>query len=152
MKTRNIFALVLVAYSALVLNVLVFKNLPVIRIGHMHFKFGGTREGAANLVPFRSILPYLLGKRGSLIGAVNLIGNIVALMPVGLLLPFIFRSMSWKKALIVAVGSGLGIELMQEIFRVGIFDIDDVILNALGLMLGYRMSGVFTRQRVFSHR
>jgi cytoskeletal protein CcmA (bactofilin family) len=42
-----------------------------------------------------------------------------------------------SKALAVAVAYGLAIEGMQVLLRVGIFDIDDVILNGLGVMIGY---------------
>ena len=37
----------------------------------------------------------------------------------------------------LAAAAGLAIEGMQVVLRVGIFDIDDVILNALGVMIGY---------------
>jgi glycopeptide antibiotics resistance protein len=45
--------------------------------------------------------------------------------------------MTWQKSLALAVAVGLAIEGMEVVFRVGIFDIDDVILNALGVMIGY---------------
>jgi hypothetical protein len=38
---------------------------------------------------------------------------------------------------VLGVAAGLCIEVMQTVLRVGIFDIDDVILNALGVMIGY---------------
>jgi len=98
---------------------------------------GGTREGPANLVPFRTILPHLLGKRGLIIAVFNLAGNIVLLVPIGFIAPFAIRDMTWKKSLALAVAAGLAIEGMQAIFHVGIFDIDDVILNGLGVMMGY---------------
>jgi hypothetical protein len=49
------------------------------------------------------------------------------------------------QSLILAFASGLIIEIMQTILRVGIFDIDDVILNALGVMIGYWIFLVLTR-------
>jgi len=115
----------------------VFKDMPIIRIGSLMLKFGGTQEGPANLVPFKTILPYLLGEMGLLIGAINLLGNIVLLMPIGFLVPFVFRNMTWKKTLVVAVAAGFFIEGMQVVLHLGIFDIDDVILNAIGVLLGY---------------
>jgi hypothetical protein len=45
--------------------------------------------------------------------------------------------MTWKKSLALGVVAGLSIEVMQSVLRVGIFDIDDVILNALGVVIGY---------------
>ena len=137
MKKRVLFICLLVAYIAIIIKVMVFKEIPVIRIGHMMFKFGGTQDGTANLVPFTTIWPYLVGERGWMSAFVNLIGNVVMLVPIGFIVPFIYGKMTWKKSLILAIAAGLAIEGMQEIWHVGIFDIDDVILNALGVMLGY---------------
>jgi len=122
----------------------VFKDVPIIRIGSLMLKFGGTQEGPANLVPFKTILPYLLGEMGLLIGAINLLGNIVLLMPVGFLAPFVFRNMTWKKTLALAATAGFFIEGMQVVLHLGIFDIDDVILNAIGVMLGYWAFAILT--------
>jgi len=137
MKKRITLTIILIAYSAILIRVLVFKDLPLIRIGSLRFKFGGTHTGAANLLPFSTILPYLLGKKGWMIAVINLAGNIVLLAPIGFLVPFIYRKMTWKKSLALAVAAGFALEGMQAVFRVGIFDIDDVILNGLGVMIGY---------------
>ena len=68
-----------------------------------------------------------------MINMVNLIGNIFPFMPIGLLAPLVFRSISWQKALVLGVVTGLTFEVMEVIFRVGIFDVDDVIMNAFGV-------------------
>ena len=127
----------LVAYTAILIKVMVFKDLPLIRIGSFMLNLGGTHEGPPNILPFKTILPYLLGERGWLMAAINLAGNIALLVPVGLLAPFIYQRMSWKKALALAVAAGMAIEGMQIVLHVGIFDIDDVMLNGLGVMIGY---------------
>lgn len=137
MKKRLISIFILIAYSAILIKVMVFKDLPIIRIGPLMFNFGGTHEGPANLVPLKTILPYLLGKKGLVIAFINIAGNIVLLVPIGFLVRFVYRNMVWKKALALAVAAGLSIEGMQLVFHVGIFDIDDVILNGLGVMIGY---------------
>lgn len=127
----------LIAYSAVLVTVMVFKDVPHIRIGPLMFNFGGTQDGAANLVPFKTILPYLLGDKGFVIAFINLAGNIVLLVPIGFLVSFIYPDMTWKKSLALAIAPGLAIEGMQAVLHVGIFDIDDVILNGLGVMVGY---------------
>jgi glycopeptide antibiotics resistance protein len=137
MKKRITLTIILIANSAIQIKVMVFKDLPLIRIGSLRFNFGGTHAGAANLLPFSTILPYLLGKKGWMIAVINLAGNIVLLVPIGFLVPFVYRKMTWKKSLALAVAAGFALEGMQAVFRVGIFDIDDVILNGLGVMIGY---------------
>jgi glycopeptide antibiotics resistance protein len=136
-KKHLVSTLLLIAYSLLLIKIMVFKDLPVVRIGPLMFRFGGTHDGPANLVPFKTILLYLFGGQGLIIGGLNIVGNIVLLVPVGFLLPLIFRNITWKKMLAIAVASGLLIEGMQVVLHVGIFDIDDVILNGLGVMIGY---------------
>ena len=77
---------------------------------------------------------------------VNLLGNIIPFMPIGLLSPLVFRSISWQKVLVLEVVTGLTFEVMEVVFRVGIFDIDDVILNAFGVVIGYGASEMFKRR------
>lgn len=146
MWTRLIPASILVAYSAILVQVMVFKDMPTIRIGRLMLNFGGTdASGQANFVPFKTILSYLLGYKGWIIAGINLVGNIVPLVPIGFLAPFVFRNMTWKKSLVLAAATGLAIEGMQVVFRVGIFDIDDLILNGLGVMIGYGTFSVITK-------
>ena len=138
MKKNLTSTFILIAYCAILIKVMVFKDIPTIRIGSLMLNFAGTNAGhAPNFVPFKTIVPYLLGFKGWIIAGVNLVGNIALLVPIGLLTPFVYRSMTWKASLALGVAAGLGIEVMQTVLRVGIFDIDDVILNALGVMIGY---------------
>jgi glycopeptide antibiotics resistance protein len=139
-RTRWLAACGLIAYSAILIKFVVFKAIPTIRIGHLRLKFSGPHTGPANLVPFKTLVPQLSGQGNHLINMVNLIGNIFPFMPIGLLAPLVFRSISWQKALVLGVVTGLTFEVMEVIFRVGIFDVDDAIMNAFGVMVGY---GVF---------
>ena len=138
MKKRLIAIAILIAYSAILIKIMVFKDVPVIRVGSVTLNFGGTdADGPANFWPFKTIVPYLLGDKGWLIAGLNLVGNIVLLVPIGFLAPLIYRNLTWKRSLSLGVAAGLTIEVMQTVLHVGIFDIDDVILNALGVMIGY---------------
>jgi glycopeptide antibiotics resistance protein len=145
MTKRLISLFMLLAYSALLIKIMVFKNIPVIRIGQLMLNFGGTHEGPANLIPFKTILPYLMGEGGLIIGGLNIGGNIVLLIPIGFLVPFVFQKIDWKITIAISIVSGLAIELAQVFLKVGIFDIDDVILNALGVMIGYWTYTIFPK-------
>lgn len=128
----------LVAYIVILIQVMVFKDLPTLKIGQLMLNFSGTDAGhGPNFVPFATIVPYLLGYRGWIIAGVNLVGNVALLVPLGILFSLICLNNTWKKSFFLAVASGLSIEILQTMLRVGIFDIDDVILNALGFMVGY---------------
>jgi glycopeptide antibiotics resistance protein len=150
--TRWLAACALTAYGAVLIRFVVFKAIPVIRIGHMRFRFAGTHTGPGNFVPFKTIVPELIGQGNHLIDMVNLFGNIIPFMPIGLLVPLVVRSssfscsFSWQKALVLGVATGLSFEVMEVVFRVGIFDVDDVMLNALGVMAGYGVFVMFKRR------
>ena len=144
-RTRWLAACALIVYSAILIKFVVFKSIPVIRIGHLRLRFAGPHTGPGNFVPFKTIVPLLAGRGNHLIAMVNLIGNIIPFMPIGFLAPVVFRSVSWQKALILGVVTGLTFEAMEVIFRVGIFDIDDVILNAFGVIVGYGAFVLFKR-------
>lgn len=140
MKRPPISIAVLIIYCAILIKVMVLKDIPTIRVGGLMLNFAGTNTGhGPNFVPFKTIVPYLLGWKGWIIAGINLAGNIALLVPIGFLAPFVFRSMTWKRSVVVGFLSGLSIEVMQTVLQVGIFDIDDVILNALGVVIGYWM-------------
>lgn len=142
---KRLLQLLLLGYCLLLIKIMVFKDVPLIRIGVLMLNFGGTHEGEPNFIPFKTILPYLAGEKGLLIGAINIVGNIILLLPVGLLMPYVFSAVNLKKSFVFAIFSGLLIEGMQSLLHVGIFDIDDVILNGLGYLIGYWMSLMLPR-------
>lgn len=138
MKKNLTATFILIAYCAILIKVMVFKDIPTIRVGSLMLNFAGTNAGhGPNFVPFKTILPYLLGDKGWIIAGINLVGNIALLVPLGVLAPLVYRNLTWKASLALGAAAGLCIEVMQTVLRVGIFDIDDVILNALGVMIGY---------------
>jgi glycopeptide antibiotics resistance protein len=136
-RRRWIAACALIAYSAILIKFVVFKTAPIIHIGHLRLKFNGRHTGPGNFTPFKTIFPLLSGRTNHLIAMVNLFGNIVPFMPVGFLAPLVYSSMTWQKALVLAMAVGLTMEGMEVVFRVGIFDVDDILLNAFGVMIGY---------------
>lgn len=90
-----------------------------------------------NLIPFKSIETQL--KHITQWWALkNIIGNIVPFLPLGFLLPMAYKSYHklWKaSSLLLAVI--VGIEMFQLITMVGAFDVDDIILNFAGAVIGY---------------
>ena len=145
MIKRLLFVSSLLIYCFLLVKVMVLKDVPMLRVGPIALNFGGTQAGDPNYIPFKTIMPYLFGSAGWLIGGLNILGNILLLVPVGFLLPFIFKKVNWKQILVVAVLSGMIIEGMQVVLHVGIFDIDDVILNGLGVLLGFWLFLLFQK-------
>ena len=136
-RKRFIAGCALTAYSAVLIRFIVFKAAPMVSIGHLRLKFNGRHTGPGNFIPFKTILPLLNGRPNHLIAMVNLVGNIVPFVPVGFLAPLVYPRMTGRTSLAFAVAVGLAMEGMEAAFRVGIFDVDDILLNAVGVMVGY---------------
>jgi glycopeptide antibiotics resistance protein len=144
MKKRILPFLLLITYLFILIKILVLKDLAMVRVGHLRLNFGGTQEGAANLIPFKTIFYYLQGHNGFLIAGINILGNIIALVPFGILVPFLFQNINWNKIIILSIITGLAIETTQFVLHIGIFDIDDVILNAMGVLIGFWKFNIFS--------
>lgn len=95
-----------------------------------------------NLIPFRTIITYVIRLAGDSInvGTVvkNLVGNLLLFVPMGAFLPFAFDEMKklWRVVLFLLLLI-LSVELTQIVLGIGSFDVDDLMLNMLGGMLGY---------------
>ena len=87
-----------------------------------------------NLIPFVNLLEYD-SKRDLLL---NLIGNVTMFIPTGIMTPLIYRKLdSFKKTMLTGIGISLAIEIIQLPFAVRASDVDDLILNTIGCLLGY---------------
>lgn len=87
-----------------------------------------------NWIPFLRMLDYQ--RRGDLL--LNVAGNLALFMPSGIMLPLVYPQLHrfWK---VVAAGAGLSfcIEVLQLPFQVRSSDVDDLIQNTLGVIIGY---------------
>lgn len=88
-----------------------------------------------NLVPLQSILAGL--RRGGWQLYVNIIGNVLAFVPLGVLLPGVLRRHSWIVVVGIATATSAAIEVLQWALGLRVADIDDVLLNTLGAIVGY---------------
>ena len=92
-----------------------------------------------NLIPFKEIERFwIYRKELGIHSFFNLAGNILGFMPAGFFIPMLWeeRKGFWFTAC-VTFEMSLLLEILQLIFRVGSFDVDDLILNTLGGILGY---------------
>ncbi|MDF2680793.1 MAG: VanZ family protein [Brevibacillus sp.] len=107
-----------------------------------------------NLIPFHEIRNYLtnLMVRGSTLSNVNFIGNMAAFLPFGFLLPSLQqpKNRSFVKVTFLSFLFSLCLETTQLLASMGIFDVDDLLLNTAGGMLGY--GGYKLCRLFFTHR
>ena len=77
---------------------------------------------------------------------INIYGNLVAFIPMGFFIPLIFKRLkNFFVMLIVFIMASFFIELLQYVFAVGAADVDDIILNSIGGVLGYLLYVVINK-------
>lgn len=72
--------------------------------------------------------------------------NVVAFVPVGLLLSYVSRSSKWWMVLLIGFDISLSIELLQFLLKRGFSELDDVFHNTLGCLIGFGLYSL-TRRR-----
>lgn len=93
------------------------------------------RMHAGNLTPFASIKRNI-HRLSSLRDFSNLIGNILIFIPNGIFISLLTRN-KFINSFILSFAFSLGLECSQAIFSIGVFDVDDIILNGSGGIAGY---------------
>lgn len=98
-----------------------------------------------NLTPFGTIALYfnLLATGYFHAWFTNFCGNILAFMPFGFLVPLLFKRFYIVKTIILSSMVSLLVESLQLGFRIGSFDVDDIILNTIGGLCGYLVARIF---------
>ncbi|MBQ3556514.1 MAG: VanZ family protein [Oscillospiraceae bacterium] len=123
---------VLLVYYLAILSVMLFFG----GLFHLDRAWGG----AVNLEPFYTISRFWshFRRTGSLSSLFNLLGNVVILIPLGVLLPVMFRSMRrvWLAVPLLALVCA-GVEWLQWYTGFGVADVDDSILNFMGALAGW---------------
>lgn len=95
-----------------------------------------------NLIPLHEIRRFLVYRRqlGFSAVALNVVGNVLAFVPFGVFLPLLVRRVrSFGKTLLLGFEFSLLVEIVQLFSKVGSFDVDDIMLNTLGVLLGYAL-------------
>lgn len=100
-----------------------------------------------NLEPFKEIKRFITYRHqiGIVSFVINIIGNVVAFMPFGFLLPSMrSEKTGFFKTFAYSLLFTFLIETTQLVTMLGRFDIDDIIMNTLGGILGYFVYVVFS--------
>lgn len=111
-----------------------------------------------NLILFREIKRFIIYRDQLGMKAVflNIVGNVAGFMPFGFFLPIISRrSRKWYNTVLFGFSFSLAIEITQLVWKVGSFDVDDILLNTIGGALGfivYRKVQKYRRRRMNGKR
>ena len=123
-KVKMMLLLILVEYISFVLCTAVFLREPM---AESIFKF----------VPFWSYYSYV-HEDGQLLTQIYL--NILMFIPIGFLSGAVINERRIKKVLLFGFSLSVTIEILQLLFRRGICEIDDIMHNTIGCLLGLLMS------------
>lgn len=100
----------------------------------------GYSEYRYNVIPFQEIIRFVK-YRGCIdfySVVINLLGNVVAFIPFGALIRWVLdRRIRWYQVIGYTYLFSLHVELLQLVARVGVFDVDDILLNTLGGLIGF---------------
>ncbi|CAH2212484.1 VanZ family protein [Tepidibacter aestuarii] len=128
--SRILSSIFLVMYISYLLN-LVFFSTHYGR-GYFHRSY--------NFIPFKTIVEYIFFSHNLNATFVNIAGNILAFVPMGFLTPIAFNRINkFKDIAILSLIATISIEIIQCIIGVGTCDIDDVILNWIGGIIGFHI-------------
>ncbi|MCI6675458.1 MAG: VanZ family protein [Clostridiales bacterium] len=139
-RGRVIWCILLIIYLAVIIYFLLFAKL----MGREQIG----RTYSYNLEPFKEIKRFLnnietLGIRSVIL---NIGGNIVGFMPLGFLVPMAFPKMRGTVLMILtSFTATLLIETCQLVSCTGSFDVDDLLLNTIGGIMGYGFYLIFTK-------
>ncbi|WP_416149917.1 VanZ family protein [Salipaludibacillus sp. HK11] len=103
----------------------------------LYFRPQEQNYGTVNLVPFETIWFYLSGQVNYLISFYNIGANIGLFVPFGLYYRYVKKNPTIRQLIGISLCSIVAIESFQYLTTRGSLDIDDLILNVLGVYLGY---------------
>ena len=99
-----------------------------------------------NLIPFVHMVDYVIFKEA----VINFVGNIAMFIPIGIIYPIVYKQLNTHAKVIAAgVGFSLCIEILQIPFFDRVTDIDDLLMNSAGYIIGY---GIYLLVKAVSHK
>ena len=125
-----ILKVIFIVYIATLSYFLFFSERFGRDIGYSEYKY--------NLSLFKELTRFITYRKqiGFERFIINIFGNLLAFTPFGVLLPIVSPdNRKLIKVTLLTLQFSFTIELLQLIFKVGIFDVDDLFMNTLGGML-----------------
>ena len=115
---REIISLIFIIYILCLYHVVTFQDI---------------NYGTNNFIPFKEIFRYSIGSAKFVR---NIVGNIVLFIPFGFFGSYYLKTKKMVTPMVVTLVTSTTIEVVQ--YYIGrVFDIDDIILNVLGGIIGF---------------
>ncbi len=105
-------------------------------------------EVSHNFILFSTITTYVLNFEHYNLSTLfyNIFGNVLIFVPLGILVPSIYPNINrYLQIIYISFLISVTLEGLQYITSLGVFDIDDIILNVIGGILGFYIYRLFWR-------
>ena len=137
MSTRN--ARIVRALGKVLFVLYIFFLVYFLFLAEWYGRTGTVEEYRYNLELFREIRRFITYREqlGMFAVFANLLGNILIFVPYGFFISMAAERRGFFKTLFFSFGLSLCVELVQLATKVGSFDVDDILLNTIGGILGY---------------
>ena len=148
-KKKSVIYWLFTAYILLMLWLLFGQRMGVTAPG----TYWDQVSSRINLIPLHTITEFWndLHGGGRSHAFINLAGNVVMFVPLGFFIPCVFRKAdSFRHSMLYALITIACIEIIQLVTLLGSFDVDDVILNMIGAVIGYWIYRPAARLLAFS--
>ena len=108
-------------------------------ISEVYGRTGEMKDYHYNLVLFQEIKRFWNYREqlGMFATLTNLLGNVLIFLPFGFFMPMASKHRSFLNTSFYSLALSLTVEISQLFLKVGCFDVDDLLLNTIGGMLGY---------------
>lgn len=130
-RIRILGKILFVLYICFIIYFLIFSD--------WYGRTGVMQEYHYNLVLFQEIKRFWEYREqvGLFAMFTNLLGNVVIFVPFGFFMPMASKYRSFFSTLFYSFGLSLCVETFQLVTKVGSFDVDDLLLNTIGGVVGY---------------
>ncbi|WP_340005671.1 VanZ family protein [Paenibacillus sp. FSL K6-0276] len=141
-----LLAALFIVYMYFLIRIILFKGAPINlqslweQAGRMLEHPDRIFNRPGNYIPFKEISQEM--ERLSLsdpFSSLNLVGNLLAFIPFGILVPMLFsqKVRLFQRVFILSLALSFCFEFTQLVLYIGTFDVDDLILNTCGGIVGY---------------
>ncbi|MNO23366.1 VanZ like family protein [compost metagenome] len=120
-----------IVYLLVLVRIVLFKDTQIYNL----FAMIGRGQRVLNIIPITSTFE-MMNTTGLLHNLQNIAGNLAMFFPMGILIPLLMNK-GFKQTVVLVIGISVSIEVAQYILAIGISDIDDVILNTVGAIVGW---------------
>ena len=130
--------LIFYIYLILLIKIVLFKYVSLFYLIRNLNNLNGFRS--INVIPFKSIFEFskIMFTKNFFRGFNNIIVNIFMFSPLGYFLPLMFKKFkNLKNTILLSLTISLTFEICQYFLYLGSTDIDDVILNTMGALIGF---------------